>query len=108
MFIQNTANGGTQTAGRAVTLGGVPIDFDLVSGFDIPPGVVAAASNAEAPGLGYAALIVGGVTSLFGIDLPSGAVQQSLGAVGGGATAFEGLVVWNGPIYRVFADGFEN
>ena len=108
IYLQNNANAGTQTAGRQVTAGGIPIDFDLVAGFDIPPGAPAPAANAEAPGLGYAVMSSGGSTQLYGIDLPSGAVQQVLGAVAAGATPFEGLVAWNGPIYRVFADGFEN
>jgi hypothetical protein len=47
-----------------------------------------------------------GTFSLYRIDLPSGAVQ-SIGLVANGATAYEGLVVWNRLAEALFADGFE-
>jgi len=106
LFIQNPPNQGTQTMVKVVTLNGVPFNFDSVAGFDIPPGVDAPAQNAEADGAGYVALTATGVTSLYRIDLPTGALQL-LAPIGGGAASFEGLVVWNAPPDALFRDGFE-
>jgi hypothetical protein len=80
LFIQNPANNGTQTSGVAVTLGGSPLDFSGVNGFDIPAGVSVTTSNTVASGFGYAALIVGGVGGLYQIDLATG-VATNLGAL---------------------------
>ncbi len=106
LSIQNPPNLGTQTAPRAVTLNGLPFDFDFVSGFDIPPGVNAASANAEAVGEGYAVLSAGATTSLYRIDLPTGAAH-TMGTVGNGTVQLEGLTVWNSPLDTLFADGFE-
>jgi Domain of unknown function (DUF4394) len=105
LAIQNPPNAGTQTAPRAVTLNGVPFDFDSVAGFDIPPGVNAPAANAEAVGEGYASMGAG-LVSLYRIDLPTGAAQL-IGSVGNGSTAIEGLAVWNRLTDPLFSDGFE-
>ena len=84
-----SANNGTQTSGCAVTLGGSPLDFTSVNGFDIPAGVSVTTSNTVASGFGYAALTVGGVGNLYQIDLATGAATN-LGAlpVGGGVSGF--------------------
>ena len=96
LFIQNPANDGTQTSGLAVTLGGSPLDFTDVSGFDIPAGVSVTTTNAPASGFGYAALTVGGTTSLYRIDLATGAATN-LGAIGAGAVALAGLALGDAP-----------
>ena len=96
LFIQNTANGGTQTAGKPVTLNGAALAFTAVNGFDIPAGVRVTASNAVAAGTGYATLVVGGVTGLYRIDLATGAATK-VGNVGAGATALAGLALGDAP-----------
>ena len=106
LFIQNPPNLGTQTATKIVTSNGVPFDFDTVTGFDIPPGVNAPSSNAEATGAGFAAMTAAGVLSLYRIDLPTAAVQ-SLGTIATGTGNVEGLVVWNAPVDAIFKDSFE-
>lgn len=106
LFIQNPANGGTQTAARSVTQGGFALDFGPRTGFDIPPGVNAPANSQEAPGLGYATLSLGGGALLYGIDLPTGSVQELLGPIGANTT-LDGFVAWNAPIYGILRDGFE-
>ncbi len=69
LFIQNPPNGGTQTIGQTVTLGGSTLDF-VVKGFDIAPAVNAASSNTGvSSGSGLALLTVGGATSLYRINL---------------------------------------
>ena len=83
LFIQNPPNVGTATAGRAVTLGGSALDFDQSGGFDIPATVRAASGSSEASGEGLAALAVGGTTSLYRIDLPTGAAT-AVGQIGTG------------------------
>jgi hypothetical protein len=93
LFIQNPPNNGTQTQGRALTLNGAPLDMIAVNGFDIPPGARAATSNAPATGNAYAAATVGGTTSVYRINLASGAAT-ALGALSTGATSIAGLVVW--------------
>ena len=103
LFIQNPANAGTQTSALALTLNGSAFDFDTVAGFDIPPGVNAPASGSPATGEGFAALGTG-TTSLYRIDLTTGAVA-SLGVIGSGG-ALEGLVVWM-PTDVIFRNGFE-
>ena len=96
LFIQNTANGGTQTVGKPVTLSGAALAFTAVNGFDIPAGVRVTASNAVAAGTGYATLVVGGVTGLYRIDLATGAAIK-VGNVGAGATALAGLALGDAP-----------
>ena len=79
-----------------VTLGGNPLDFTFVNGFDIPAGVSVTTSNAPAAGFGYASLVVAGTTGLYQIDLATG-VATLLGAIGAGATAFAGFALGNAP-----------
>ena len=91
LFIQNSSFG-TLSAPHAVTLNGSPLDFASVNGFDIPGGVTVASSGSAAFGFGYAGLTVGGVTSLYRIDLATGAATN-LGAIGAGATPLAGLTL---------------
>ena len=101
LFIQNGTGGpnaGTQTTKVAVTttgVGGGPLDFSDVNGFDIAPGVNVTTSNAVAAGIGYAALTVGTTSHLYSIDLATG-VATDLGLVGLGATGLAGLAVGDG------------
>ncbi|MGL6073953.1 MAG: DUF4394 domain-containing protein [Fimbriiglobus sp.] len=94
LFIQFQPNSGTQTNGITVTLNGALLDFTDISGFDIPAGVKVVTSGDIANGLGYAVLTVGATTSLYSIDLNTGAATN-LGAVGAGATALAGLALAN-------------
>ena len=72
LYIQNPPNSGTQTAAVPVLVGGSPFNFTGVTGFDIPPGVDAAASNAPAAGTGYAVMRSLSGSFLYSIDLASG------------------------------------
>ncbi|MEW6277352.1 MAG: DUF4394 domain-containing protein, partial [Candidatus Eremiobacterota bacterium] len=72
LCIQEPANNGTQTTIVGVTLGGAALDFDEVNGFDIPRTVTVTTTGAQATGAGLAALTVGGVASLYTIDLTTG------------------------------------
>ncbi|MBW4464216.1 MAG: DUF4394 domain-containing protein [Pegethrix bostrychoides GSE-TBD4-15B] len=96
LLIQNPPNSGTQTAPLAITLNGAALDFDAVSGFDIPDNVQVASANAPASGRAFAALSVGGTTSLYGIELSTGAATL-LGAVGAGTAALSGLAAGTAP-----------
>lgn len=70
LYIQNPPNNGTLVSGQTVMLGGAPLDFTSVSGFDIEPGVNALTSNAAVTsGSAYAVLRVGGVAKLYQINL---------------------------------------
>lgn len=92
LFIQNPANGGTQTMGMMVTLNGAPLDFTAVSGFDIPSGVNAPASNMPVTmGAAFASLTVGGMSRLYSINLTNGQATL-LGTVGTG-TAISGFAI---------------
>jgi hypothetical protein len=92
LFIQNPPNNGTQTVPVNVTLNGSPLDFTAANGFDILPGVNVAANNAVAAGVGFAALTVGGVSSLYTIDLTTGAASL-VGLIGNGTVPIQGLAV---------------
>ena len=72
LYIQNAGTSATTAVG-AITVGGTAIDFSRVTGFDIPAGVRVATSGATATGFGYAALTVGTTTSLYRINLATGA-----------------------------------
>ena len=98
LFIQNSSLG-TLSAPHAVTLNGSPLDFTGVNGFDIPSGVKVAASGSAAFGFGLAALTVAGVTSLYAINLGSGAAID-LGAIGTGADGLAGLSLGAPPAQR--------
>ncbi len=84
LFIQNPANGGTQTAGIPVTENGSPLDFDNVVGFDIAPAIRVTTSNAPAGGVAYAVLGVrpnaefegGNAAVPYMIDLATGAARR--------------------------------
>lgn len=96
LFIQNPPNSGTQTAPLLITLNGAALDFDAVSGFDIPDNVQVASANTPASGRAFAALSVGGTTSLYAIELSTGAATL-LGAVGAGTAALSGLTAGTAP-----------
>jgi hypothetical protein len=93
LFIQNPPNSGTQINKIALTLGGNPLDFATALAFEIPPSVSVATSNTTvSSGSAFAALSVGGVTSLYSINLGTGAATN-LGAIGSGSTPIMGLAV---------------
>ena len=93
IFIQNPPNAGTQTMSMPLTLNGNPLDFTSVNGFDILPGVNAPVNNAAVvTGVGFAALSVGGVTSLYSINLVNGVAVQ-IGTLGNGTFAVQGLAL---------------
>jgi hypothetical protein len=94
LLIQNPANSGTETLVHGVTLGGSALDFTSINGFDIAPGVSVTTNGATASGFGFAALTVGGVTSLYEIDLATGAATD-LGVIAGGAGGLAGLTLAN-------------
>ncbi len=111
IFVQNPPNSGAQTLPQNVTLNGNPLNFTAVNGFDIPVGVNAAASNAAVTsGSAFAVLNVGGVTSLYSINLVNGQATV-VGNVGDGATAVQGFTVFETPavgtrqIVALSADG---
>ena len=87
LYIQNPANGGTQT--NPLPTG---VDFTAVNGFDIPEGVNVAATNAPATGSGFVALTVGAATGLYTINLATGAVTP-IGTIGAGTTPVSGLTL---------------
>ncbi|HYJ41921.1 MAG TPA: DUF4394 domain-containing protein, partial [Steroidobacteraceae bacterium] len=77
LFIQNPPNSGVVTAGVAIKIGDVPLDFTEVSGFDIPSDVRTATSGMPVPsGIAYAALTVAGEQRMYSIDLVSGAATE--------------------------------
>jgi hypothetical protein len=91
LYIQNPSNAGVQTLGKAIQLGGSPLSFGAVLGFEIRPEVRATTSNATvSAGSAFAALTVGGVTGLYSIDLTTGAAT-SLGNISVGTTVVSGL-----------------
>ncbi|WP_354702287.1 DUF4394 domain-containing protein [Paraconexibacter sp. AEG42_29] len=94
VYIQNPPNNGTQTLAQPITLNGNPLDFTGVSGFDIDAAVLAPASNMAAPAgsVAFAALNVGGTTSLYSIVLASGNATL-IGTIGAGTTAIQGLAL---------------
>jgi hypothetical protein len=102
LFIQEPANGGTQVLGVPVTLSGATLDFSAIGGFDISSEVSVATTGTRARGQGYAVLTVGGVSTLFNIDLTTGQAYR----IGTAPTALVGLTVAQG-LDSVFADGFE-
>jgi hypothetical protein len=93
LYIQNPPNTGVETSFLPITLGGAPLDFTAVNGFDIPSEVHTSVSNTPpTEGAALAALTVGGATHLYAIDLPTGAATD-LGAIGAGSTPLGGLAV---------------
>ena len=77
-------------------MGGIALDFTSVNGFDIPASVTVDTLGAPATGFGFADLTVGGLTSLYRIDLATGAATN-LGAIGTGAAPLAGLALANAP-----------
>jgi 3D (Asp-Asp-Asp) domain-containing protein len=74
IYIQNPPNNGTQTNGLGVTVAGMPLAITEVNGFDIEPGVNAAANNvAPASGKAYAILRTSGPSGLYEVNLTTGA-----------------------------------
>ena len=93
----NSPNGGTTVLVGAITVNGTAIDFTAVNGFDIPAGVNVATSNAAVTsGFGFAALTVGGASSLYRIDLTTGAATN-LGTIGNGNNIFGALAAADTP-----------
>lgn len=92
LFIQNPPNNGTQVGALSVTLNGATLDFTSVNGFDIPGGVNAAKSGDPVTGKAFAGLTVGGVSSLYAIELSTG-VATLVGAIGAGTAPINGLAV---------------
>jgi hypothetical protein len=93
-YIQNPPNAGTQVSRTPITVGGSPLAFGIINGFDIPPSVAVNASNTLAAGEGWFSTTVAGSTNLYRMDLTTG-VATSFGAIGTGSTAMSGLVVWS-------------
>lgn len=84
LLLQSPPNAGTQTNPLPVTLGGARLDFSHVVGLDIDATTDAATANAPVTsGVAYAALNVAGVSSLYTIDLTTGAATL-LGRLGDG------------------------
>lgn len=82
LFRQGGVNGSPSPNGGALTdIGALGLDVDAVLGFDIVPGT----------GTAYAALVVGGVSGLYTIDLYNG-VATFVGNFDGGVT-LRGLAV---------------
>jgi hypothetical protein len=80
LYIQNPPNNGTVTGGVAITIGGVPVDFSAVSGFDSPSDVRTTTSGAPVTsGSAFAAITVAGMQRLYAVDLVTG-VARDLGA----------------------------
>lgn len=73
LYIQNPPNNGTQALVMPITVAGQTLEITAVSGFDIPPLVNAAASNAPvASGVGYAVLRTSTSSKLYQINLVNG------------------------------------
>lgn len=98
--VQNPPNNGAQSQSMPITLGGDPLVFTAVNGFDIPAGVRVAASNDLAGGFGYATLVVGGVSKVYTIDLSTGAANL----VGDAPTLLNGLTLADSPAGTVSFD----
>jgi hypothetical protein len=84
VLIQNPPNAGTVGNGRMLTVGGDPLEFTWVSGFDIPSDVrVTTSGSPVTSGSAIAALMVEGTQRLYSIDLTNGRATN-LGALGVG------------------------
>lgn len=92
LHIQNPPDNGTQTAGPAITVNGVPVNLTAAEGLDLLPAVQAPATGAAATGVASAAMTVAGVTGLYTIDLATGAATL-VGPIGGGGAGVHGLAV---------------
>lgn len=88
LFIQNPPNSGTVTAGLAIMIGNVPLDFTEVSGFDIPLDVRTTTSGTPVTsGAAFAALTVAGEQRMYAIDLVTGQATD----IGAPAAILSGL-----------------
>lgn len=86
-------NGGVLGGALAVTLGGNPLDFTAVNGFDIlRTDASTGSSNDPATGTAQAILTVGGVTGYYSIDVATG-VATLVGTFGTGTAAVRGLTL---------------
>lgn len=95
LYLQIPANAGTQAAPIQVMLNGTVLDFSVVNGFNIPADVrVTTSDTSVTSGNAYAALTVGGTTSLYDINLATGAATN-MGSIGAGTTTISGLAVAN-------------
>ncbi len=102
LFIQEPANSGLQVLGVSVTHNGAPLDFSAIGGFDIPPEVSVTTTGTKARGQGFAVLTVGGISTLYNIDLTTGQAFR----IGAAPAALVGLTVAQG-LDSIFANGFE-
>ncbi len=82
LMIQNPPNMGTLTAAQIVMQNGSPLDLNVDTGFDIPPGVDVASSNAPANGTGYLVSLVGGNSNFYRLNLAN-ATATLVGAFSG-------------------------
>lgn len=93
LHLVTNPNGGVLGAAIAIKLGGAALDFTSVAGFDIPQTVTTATANAAVTqGTAYAALVVGGATNLYKIDLVTG-TATFVGSIGAGTTMLHGIAV---------------
>jgi hypothetical protein len=84
---------GVAAAGIPLKLNGAAINFTAARGFDIQPDVLAPASDtAVTKGSGFVVLTANGVTSLYSVDLPTGALKL-LGPIGTGTVVISGIAV---------------
>jgi hypothetical protein len=93
LAIANPPNSGAQTSIKTVTLNGATLDFTDVSGFDISGGVRVTTSGTVASGFGTAVLTVNSVSSLYRIDLSTGAATL----IGAAPVALNGLATGDTP-----------
>jgi hypothetical protein len=101
LYIQNPPNAGTQANPLPITLGGNPLDFTEVNGFNIPSNVRVATSNSPVTsGTAFAALTVGGVSNLYAINLATG--EATL--LGASPIGLGGLATANTPVGIVSLD----
>lgn len=95
LYLVQDPNNGVTGPAIPVTVGGAPLDFTGVSGFDIPRSVTTPAANqAVTSGFALAALVVGGATNLYRVDLVTGAATL-VSAIGNGTTQLVGLAIGN-------------
>jgi len=93
LTIQSPPNDGTQINALDIRVNGSVLSFTAANGFDIPSDVRVTANNAAvASGFGFAALTVGGTTSLYRINLTNGNAEN-LGTIGNGMSGLRGLAV---------------
>lgn len=92
LYILNPQSSGTQTTPVQIRLGTTPLTISRLNGFDIPPGVTVATANAVASGFGWFSGTVGATTSLYRVDLTTGAATL-IGPIGTGTVGMSGLVV---------------